>query len=50
MKRNMSEKLIIVILLSFAGGIFDAYSYALRGKTFATMQTGNIILLGYIRG
>ncbi len=47
MKRNMSEKLIIVILLSFAGGIFDAYSYALRGKTFATMQTGNIILLGY---
>lgn len=46
MKKQMSDKLIISILLALAGGIMDAYSYTLRGKTFATLQTGNLILMG----
>jgi uncharacterized membrane protein YoaK (UPF0700 family) len=47
MKQNMSEKYIVALLMCFTGGAFDAYSYYMRGKTFATMQTGNMILLGY---
>jgi len=46
MKKQISESLIIACLMAVVGGIFDAYSYYLRGHTFATMQTGNMILLG----
>ncbi len=44
--RQMSESVIIGILLSLAGGFMDAYSYLCRGRVFANAQTGNILLLG----
>lgn len=47
MKRNFEESLLLTYPLLFVGGFFDAYSYLIRGKTFATMQTGNMILLVY---
>lgn len=33
------------LLLTMAGGYMDAYSYLIRGKVFATGQTGNFVLL-----
>ncbi|MCR5787239.1 MAG: DUF1275 domain-containing protein [Acholeplasmatales bacterium] len=47
MNKQKSESLILAIFLLIASGAFDAYSYYMRGGTFATMQTGNMILLGY---
>lgn len=35
----------VLLLLSFSGGFTDAYTYLLRGQMFATMQTGNLLLL-----
>ncbi|WMJ78927.1 YoaK family protein [Sedimentibacter sp. MB35-C1] len=43
---QMSESIMIGILLAFSGGYMDAYTYVFRGKVFANAQTGNIILLG----
>lgn len=37
--------LIIVSLLAISGGYIDGYTYLLRGGSFATMQTGNLIFL-----
>lgn len=37
--------LSIVFLLSIIGGMFDGYSYLVRGNSFSTMQTGNMIYL-----
>lgn len=34
------------VLLTFAGGYLDAYTYSCRGKVFANAQTGNIVKLG----
>lgn len=42
----MSESIIVGLLLAFAGGFLDAYTYICRGKVFANAQTGNIVLLG----
>lgn len=44
--KDFSESFRIGILLAFAGGFMDAYSYICRDGVFANAQTGNIILLG----
>lgn len=43
--RQMSESWPTVALLTFSGGLQDAYSYCVRGKVFANAQTGNIVLM-----
>lgn len=42
----MSESYILGLILSLAGGYFDAYTYIARDHVFANAQTGNIVLLG----
>lgn len=32
-------------VLSFSGGLQDAYTYNVRGKVFANAQTGNVVLM-----
>ncbi len=44
MKIQMSETILIGVLLALAGGFLDAYSYICRGGVFANAQTGNIVL------
>ena len=44
--KQMSESMILGVLLTLAGGFQDAYSYNCRGQVFANAQTGNIVLLG----
>jgi uncharacterized membrane protein YoaK (UPF0700 family) len=44
--KQMSESMILAVLLTLAGGFQDAYSYNCRGEVFANAQTGNIVLLG----
>lgn len=39
------ESLLFGLLLAFAGGFLDAYSYLCRGGVFANTQTGNLVLL-----
>ena len=39
----MSVCLAVGMLLAFAGGMLDAYSYINRGEVFATAETGNIV-------
>ena len=41
-KRNIIS-LVTALLLTFAGGFTDAYTFIYRGGVFATMQTGNLI-------
>jgi Predicted membrane protein len=41
---EITEKLRFGILLAFIGGFMDVYSYAVRGKVFATGQTSNFAL------
>ena len=43
---QMSESIKLGVVLSFAGGFMDAYSYMCRGHVFANAQTGNMLLLG----
>ena len=40
-----SESFILSALLSFSGGLQDAYTYNVRGKVFANAQTGNVVLM-----
>lgn len=40
-----SESFRLNALLSFSGGLQDAYTYNVRGRVFANAQTGNIVLL-----
>lgn len=40
------ERTVIVQLLAMTSGGIDAYSYLTHGHVFASMQTGNLILLG----
>ena len=42
----MSESLRLALILAFAGGFLDAYTYVMRGGVFANAQTGNIVLFG----
>lgn len=44
-KYQMSESLLISAILSFSGGLQDAYTYLVRGEVFANAQTGNVVLL-----
>lgn len=44
-QKQMSESWPTVALLTFSGGLQDAYSYCVRGKVFANAQTGNIVLM-----
>ena len=40
-----SESFSLSALLSFSGGLQDAYTYNVRGEVFANAQTGNIVLM-----
>ena len=44
--KQMSESMILGVVLTLAGGFQDAYSYNCRGQVYANAQTGNIVLLG----
>lgn len=43
---DTSQSLLLTIVLTFSGGLMDAYSYMCRDRVFANAQTGNLILLG----
>ncbi|MDO4864656.1 MAG: YoaK family protein [Ruminococcus sp.] len=40
-----SESFRLSALLSFSGGLQDAYTYNVRGHVFANAQTGNVVLM-----
>ena len=40
-----SESFALSALLSFSGGLQDAYTYNIRGSVFANAQTGNVVLM-----
>ena len=40
-----SDSFLLSALLSFSGGLQDAYTYMVRGKVFANAQTGNVVLM-----
>ena len=42
---QISESLLLNLLLAFSGGFQDAYTYIGRGHVFANAQTGNIVLM-----
>lgn len=43
--KQMSEALLVSLLLAFSGGFQDAYTYVVRDHVFANAQTGNIVLM-----
>ncbi len=40
-----SESFVLSAVLSFSGGLQDAYTYNVRGHVFANAQTGNVVLM-----
>ena len=40
-----SDSFILGALLSFSGGLQDAYTYNIRDRVFANAQTGNVVLM-----
>lgn len=40
-----SDSFRLSALLSFSGGLQDAYTYNVRGRVFANAQTGNVVLM-----
>ena len=40
-----SESFRLSAILSFSGGLQDAYTYNVRGQVFANAQTGNVVLM-----
>lgn len=44
--RQMSDSLLIAALITFSGGLQDAYTYFARDHVFANAQTGNMVLMG----
>ena len=40
-----SESFILGALLSFSGGLQDAYTFNVRDRVFANAQTGNVVLM-----
>jgi len=44
-KTDLYDSVLVAFLLALIGGFLDAYTYVVRGGVFATMQTGNMILL-----
>lgn len=45
-KIQMSDSLLVAMLLTISGGFLDAYTYIVRGGVFSNAQTGNIVLFG----
>ena len=47
-----SESFRLSAILSFSGGLQDAYTYNVRGNVFANAQTGNVVLMSqnYLMG
>lgn len=43
--RQTSESFRLSAVLSFSGGLQDAYTYNVRGNVFANAQTGNVVLM-----
>lgn len=43
--RQISESFRLSAILSFSGGLQDAYTYNVRGNVFANAQTGNVVLM-----
>ena len=43
-KTQTSESFRLSALLSFSGGLQDAYTYNVRDGVFANAQTGNVVL------
>ncbi len=43
---QISQSLLVGIILAVVGGYLDAYTFILKGGVFANAQTGNIVLLG----
>lgn len=46
-RKNPSETIRLLVLLSIIGGITDTYTFFVRGKVFVNAHTGNIIYLTY---
>ena len=44
-KTQTSESFRLSALLSFSGGLQDAYTYNVRDGVFANAQTGNVVLM-----
>lgn len=44
--RPTARSLRLIMLLTAAAGVLDAYTFLGRGAVFATAQTGNVVLLG----
>ncbi|MCR5738048.1 MAG: DUF1275 domain-containing protein [Eubacterium sp.] len=44
--KQMSESILLGMVLALSGGFMDAYSYLCRDQVFANAQTGNILLFG----
>lgn len=44
--KQISDSILLGIILAVVGGFLDAYTYLIRGGVFANAQTGNIVLLG----
>lgn len=44
-KTQTSESFLLSALLSFSGGLQDAYTYNIRDNVFANAQTGNVVLM-----
>lgn len=44
-KIQTSESFLLSAILSFSGGLQDAYTYNSRNQVFANAQTGNIVLM-----
>lgn len=42
---QMSDAFILSLVISFSGGLQDAYTYMVRGHVFANAQTGNVVLM-----
>lgn len=45
--KELMEKLKFGMLITFAGGFMDVYSYTVHGNVFATGQTGNFVLVAF---
>lgn len=44
-KIQTSESFLLSAILSFSGGLQDAYTYNIRDNVFANAQTGNVVLM-----
>jgi len=42
MDGKKEDSILVALLLTLTGGFLDAYTFMLRGGTFANAQTGNI--------